>query len=121
MESNVGWDLRKLKNFRSLSPYEGSPATSVAFDHSGLYLAVGGPDARVYGVKQDWEVLKTFPDLPKKDWEVLKTFPDLPKKGVHALRFGTDARSLLVGSSDHNLRVFAGPAGEQQAADAGAE
>lgn len=51
---------------RSLTPYEGAAATAVTFDHSGLFLAVGGPDARVYGVKQDWEVLKTFPDLPKK-------------------------------------------------------
>lgn len=38
----------------------------MAFDYSGLYLAVGGADARVYGVKQDWEVVKTFPDVPKK-------------------------------------------------------
>jgi len=38
----------------------------VTFDHSGLYMAVGGADARVYGVKQDWEVVKTFPDMPKK-------------------------------------------------------
>lgn len=34
----------------------------------------------------------------------------LPVQGVSALRFGPDARSLLVGSSDHNLRVFAAPA-----------
>lgn len=44
------------------------PTSAVNFDHSGLYLAVGGPDARIYGVKQDWEVLQTFSDLPKKVW-----------------------------------------------------
>ena len=44
----------------------GTGASAVAFDHSGLYMAVGGADARVYGVKQDWEVVKTFPDMPKK-------------------------------------------------------
>ena len=38
----------------------------MTFDHSGLYMAVGGADARVYGVKQDWDVVKTFPDMPKK-------------------------------------------------------
>lgn len=38
----------------------------MAFDTSGLYLAVGGTDARVYGAKQEWEVVKTFPDQPKK-------------------------------------------------------
>lgn len=40
--------------------------TSVKFDYSGQYLAVGGEDARVYGVKQDWGLLSTMSDLPKK-------------------------------------------------------
>lgn len=39
------WDLRKLRNFKSLAPYEGRPAAAVAFDHSGLYLGVGGAGA----------------------------------------------------------------------------
>ncbi|KAK2080820.1 hypothetical protein QBZ16_000674 [Prototheca wickerhamii] len=65
------WDLRKLKNFATLTPFgENVPATCVSFDHSGLYLAVGGPE------------------------------------GTHAVRFGPDAKSLLVGASDHNLRYF---------------
>jgi pre-mRNA-processing factor 19 len=97
------WDLRKLKNFKSLTPYgdaaaagggkNGSKAvTAVKFDKSGLFLAVGGADARVYGTKQEWEVLKEFGDVPKK--------------GVCSLAWGTDAKSLLVGAADHNLRVF---------------
>lgn len=132
------WDLRKLRNFKSLAPYEeGTPTAAVAFDHSGLYLGVGGAgacprcrcprcrllpppapgfcrpaskaalqppwpllaapavalsgpaapaassftrwffpprfaacpppaDARIYGVKQDWGVVKEFADVPKK-------------------------------------------------------
>ena len=44
----------------------------MAFDTSGLYLAVGGADARVYGAKQEWDVIKTFPDQPKK---VRRQFP----------------------------------------------
>lgn len=32
--------------------------------------------------------------------------PPLLSQGVLALKFGTDARKLLVGASDHNLRVF---------------
>lgn len=40
--------------------------TSVKFDYSGQYLAVGGQDARIYGVKQDWGLLATMSDLPKK-------------------------------------------------------
>ncbi|KAI8476157.1 MAG: spliceosome component, nuclear pre-mRNA splicing factor [Monoraphidium minutum] len=86
------WDLRKLKNFKMLSPYDGAPCTCVAFDHSGLYLAVGGPDARVYGSKQEW--------APIKEWS------EVAKKGVTALKAGPDMRSLLVGGADHNLRVF---------------
>lgn len=27
-------------------------------------------------------------------------------QGTHAVRFGPDAKSLLVGASDHNLRHF---------------
>lgn len=86
------WDLRKLKNFKTLTPYEDAPCTSVAFDYSGLYLAVGGADARIYGQKQDWSILKTFPDMPKK--------------GVYSIKFGTDAKTMFVGAADHNLRVF---------------
>lgn len=41
------WDLRKLKNFRSLTPYNNKTATNtVDFDYSGSYLAVGGSDIR---------------------------------------------------------------------------
>lgn len=89
------WDLRKLKNFKTLSPYEDAPCTSVAFDYTGLYLAVGGADARIYGQKQDWAVVKTFPDMPRK--------------GVYSLKFGTDAKSLYLGAADHNLRVLGLP------------
>ena len=61
------WDLRKLRNFRSISPYDqGVPTTSVEFEFSGNYLALAGPDVRVYStgtVKADWNCIKTFPDL----------------------------------------------------------
>lgn len=87
------WDLRKLKNFRTLTPYEaGIPSQAVTFDHSGQYLAVGGGDARVYGTKQDWAALATFPDLPKK--------------GVLSLKWGDRAQRLYVGAADHNLRIY---------------
>lgn len=80
---------------RMLTPYDDSSCSTVSFDQSGLYLAVGGSDARVYASKQDWSVVKTFPDMPKK--------------GVMSVRWGAHARSLLVGASDHNLRVFGVP------------
>ena len=38
------WDLRKLKNIHTITAP--SAVHSVAFDHSGQYLAVGGEDLR---------------------------------------------------------------------------
>jgi pre-mRNA-processing factor 19 len=64
----------------------------VSFDHSGLYLAVGGADARVYAAKQDWDLVALWADVPKK--------------GVAVVKPGPDMKSLLVGGGDHNLRVF---------------
>lgn len=58
------WDLRKLANLKTFTP---SGATNFAsFDHSGNYLAVGGTELEVYGVKQGWQIVKTFTDAPKK-------------------------------------------------------
>ena len=46
--------------------------TTVKFDYSGQYLAAGGMDARIYGVKQDWQLLSTLSDTPQKvDWHLL--------------------------------------------------
>ncbi len=50
---------------------------------------------RVYGAKQDWELLKAWSDVPTT-----------AKKAVSAVKAGPDMRSVLVGSGDHNLRVF---------------
>ena len=44
----------------------GAWVTSVKFDNSGQYLAAGGMDARIYGVKQDWQLLSTLSDIPQK-------------------------------------------------------
>jgi hypothetical protein len=49
----------------------------------------------VYGVKQDWDVVQTFPDLPQQ--------------GAFSVKFGDNARALYVGSGDHNLRVYGAP------------
>ena len=85
------WDLRKLSCIQQLA----APSTaSVAYDASGLFLGVGtATTAAVYGVKQKYENLVTFDDLPKK--------------GAHAVVFGNDAKSITVGASD--LRVYGCP------------
>ncbi|XP_076959781.1 pre-mRNA-processing factor 19-like isoform X1 [Bidens hawaiensis] len=101
------WDLRKLRNFRTFSPYyENTPTQSVDFDHSGSYLAIGGSDIRVYQVAS-----------VKSEWNCIKTLPDLSGTGkINSVRFGPDAKYLAVGSMDRNLRLFGLP-GEDGAMD----
>ncbi|KAJ8539694.1 hypothetical protein K7X08_013946 [Anisodus acutangulus] len=98
------WDLRKLRNFRTFSPYDEDTATqSVEFDHSGSYLALGGSDIRVYQVAS-----------VKSDWNSIKILPDLSGTGkATCLKFGPDAKYIAVGSMDRNLRIFGLP-GEDQ-------
>jgi len=94
------WDLRKLKNFRTFTPYDSNtPTNSVQFDHSGSYLAIAGSDIRVYQVAS-----------VKQEWNSIKTFPDLSGTGkASCVRFGPDATYLAVGTGDRNLRIFGSP------------
>merc|ERR1712242_299952 len=55
------WDLRKLKNFKTIQLDEGYEVRDLSFDHTGTYLAVAGTDVRVYLCKQ-WTDLKVFQD-----------------------------------------------------------
>mmetsp|Transcript_12785 Transcript_12785/g.32935 ORF Transcript_12785/g.32935 Transcript_12785/m.32935 type:complete len:502 (+) Transcript_12785:196-1701(+) len=87
------WDLRKLKNFKTLTPFEDSVTTCCSFDKSGNWLGVGGADARIYGVKQDWSLIRVLPDLPTK--------------GVRSLAWGDLGKTVAVGAHDHCLRVYA--------------
>lgn len=79
---------------RSISPFDGGAGcASAAFDATGQYLAVGGPEVRVFSVKTDFQ-------------EVGRIKAESLKKAT-VLRWGADAKSLLVGAQDHNLRMFA--------------
>lgn len=40
------WDLRKLKNFKTLQLDEGYQIKDLCFDQSGTYLAIAGTDVR---------------------------------------------------------------------------
>eukprot|EP01025_Chloroclados_australasicus_P040171 TRINITY_DN4182_c0_g2_i1.p1 TRINITY_DN4182_c0_g2~~TRINITY_DN4182_c0_g2_i1.p1 ORF type:complete len:506 (-),score=50.28 TRINITY_DN4182_c0_g2_i1:133-1650(-) len=86
------WDLRKLKNTRNLRPFEMGGTRCIEFDSSGMYLACGGGELTIYGIKPEWQVVKTISDLPKK--------------GAQVLKMGLDSKVMFVGCADHNLRVY---------------
>lgn len=47
----------KLIQQADVQPSTGGAPTAARFDLSGLYLSVGGTEARVVGAKQDWAQL----------------------------------------------------------------
>lgn len=78
-------DLRKLKNFKTLTPYdENTPIQSVEFDQ----LALGSSDIRIYQVTNI-----------KSKWNCIKTVPDLSGTGkATCVKFGLVAKYIAVGS-----------------------
>jgi pre-mRNA-processing factor 19 len=40
------WDLRKTKNFHTITPAAGGTISSVQFDYTGTFLTVGSNDVR---------------------------------------------------------------------------
>jgi pre-mRNA-processing factor 19 len=84
------WDLRKLKNFKTILLDEGYQVKDLCFDQSGTYLAVAGTDVRVYISKQ---------------WENIKTFTDHTASAT-GVRFGEHSRYLVSVSLDRSLKIY---------------
>jgi len=51
---------------RTIAPYDDAPCNAVAFDHSALFLAVGGTDARVYAAKQEFSQVSGWREAPPR-------------------------------------------------------
>jgi len=84
------WDLRKLKNFKTLQLEEGYEVKDLSFDNSGSYLAVAGTDVRVLLCKQ-WNEL-----LVMRDHTATAT----------GVRFGDNARYIASTSMDRTLKIY---------------
>lgn len=84
------WDLRKLKNFKTIQLDEGHEVRDLCFDQSGTYLAVAGSDVRVYLCKQ---------------WTELKVFNDHTAMAT-GVRFGKHAGYLASTSMDRTLKLY---------------
>ncbi|KAI9575430.1 hypothetical protein GQX74_009696 [Glossina fuscipes] len=85
------WDLRKLKNFKTIQLDDGYEVKDLCFDQSGTYLAVAGTDVRVYLSKQ-WQDLKIF---------------NIHTTLATGVRFGKHARYIASTSMDRTLKLYA--------------
>ena len=84
------WDLRKLKNFKTLTMNDRYEVKSLTFDQSGTYLAVTGTDVHVYLCKQ---------------WQELKTFTKHTSLAT-GVSFGKNARFLASTGMDRSLKFY---------------
>lgn len=84
------WDLRKLKNFKTIQLEEGYAIKELCFDQSGTYLAVAGSDVRVYLCRQ---------------WQELKVFNEHTAAAT-GVRFGRNAHYLASTSMDRTLKLY---------------
>uniref|UniRef100_A0A8D2ZKK6 Pre-mRNA-processing factor 19 n=1 Tax=Scophthalmus maximus TaxID=52904 RepID=A0A8D2ZKK6_SCOMX len=84
------WDLRKLKNFKTITLDNNYEVKSLVFDQSGTYLAVGGSDIRVYICKQ-WSEVLNFTDHTGL---------------VTGVAFGENAQFLTSAGMDRSLKFY---------------
>lgn len=85
------WDLRKLKNFKTISLEDKYTVRGLTFDHSGHYLAVAGPDVRVYQISKQCDLVTTFNNHTQDATNV---------------RFGPNAGYIASVSNDRTLKFY---------------
>nr|CAD2208175.1 unnamed protein product [Meloidogyne enterolobii] len=85
------WDLRKLKNLKTICPYNAKQAVNaLTFDQSGAYLAIGGANVQIFQVKS-WNKIYQF---------------DGHTQGVTGINFGENAKFVASSSLDKTVRIF---------------
>jgi len=90
------WDLRKLKNFKTLEINEGSdPLHALTFDQSGAYLAIanGSNDVQIVHVKS-WTTVAQLAGH---------------SQAITGVCFGEDARFVVSVGMDKSLRLYSTP------------
>jgi len=84
------WDLRKTKNFHTITPAAGGTISSVQFDYTGTFLTVGSNDVSVY---------------ESKGWSTVASFTD-HKAAVTGVGFGRSASLLVATAADGIVKHF---------------
>jgi len=84
------WDLRKLKNFQSVTLEEGDVVNSVEWDYSGTYLAVASNDIKIFLGKN----LSPVTTLSQHT------------KVVTGVKWGHHAKVLVSCSMDRSIKSF---------------
>jgi len=85
------WDLRKLKNFKTITLEDKYTVKSLTFDNSGHYLAVAGPDVRVYQISKQCDLIQT--------WKA-------HTQDATSVKFGPNVDYLASVSNDRTLKFY---------------
>ncbi|KAL5267568.1 hypothetical protein ACHWQZ_G004565 [Mnemiopsis leidyi] len=85
------WDLRKLRNFKTISLDDKYTVRGLTFDNSGHYLAVAGPDVRVYQISKQCDLVVTW---------------DAHTQDSTDVRFGPDVNYVASVSNDRTLKFY---------------
>jgi pre-mRNA-processing factor 19 len=85
------WDLRKLKDIKTMNLPGRTAGNCVCFDHSGTFLVAGGGSDITVSTVKDWDQIK-----------ILKGH----SKDVTAVRFGPGARGLVSASLDRTVKLW---------------
>lgn len=118
------WDLRKLKNFKTIQLDDNFEIKDLCFDQSGTYLALAGTDVRYVLISSHLSALLIIVNVLVflmflilffflfdsvylcKQWQELKVFNDHTAMAT-GVRFGRNAQYIASTSMDRTLKIYA--------------